>query len=351
MEHSAELQTFHDRLLLCKLPEDLFGVLGAAPYTTLKSRYRGFSRLCHPDFHAGADLARQTFAMLNELHAQALTRLDKGVYGTKQTIVLPVVQSTHKKYTIDSTFASGALSTVYRAGDSLLKISHDTAGLHLLELEALLLQTLEKLLAATKSIKLYLPALQETFLIDYKGQRRRVNVIEFRSGYVSLVDVMSAYPQGVGNAHFIWIFKRLLTILDFVHQSGVVHAAVLPEHVLVNPTTHGLMLVDWCFALPEGKIVEIIPSDRKSWYPPEVFAKQPVTPALDLYMAARCMSYVCGSDDQQLKDLHPKFARLLHACLLANPARRYSNAYELYQRVDALALEVVGQPKFVKLEV
>ena len=36
------------------------------------------------------------------------------------------------------------------------------------------------------------------------------------------------------------------------HINGVIHGAVLPEHLLIHPEFHGLVLIDWTCAVTPG---------------------------------------------------------------------------------------------------
>ena len=39
-----------------------------------------------------------------------------------------------------------------------------------------------------------------------------------------------------------WVWRRLLTIVGFAHANHVVHGAVLPPHVVIEPKEHKLLL-------------------------------------------------------------------------------------------------------------
>ena len=64
---------------------------------------------------------------------------------------------------------------------------------------------------------------------------------------VNLGDIASG---GVDPRDAAWMWRRLLVALGFAHRAGVLHGAVLPEHVLIHPGEHGLVLVDWCYSVP-----------------------------------------------------------------------------------------------------
>jgi tRNA A-37 threonylcarbamoyl transferase component Bud32 len=46
----------------------------------------------------------------------------------------------------------------------------------------------------------------------------------------------------------VWIWRRLLELLGWIHENGVVHCRVRPEHVLLHPRDHGVVLVGWSHA-------------------------------------------------------------------------------------------------------
>lgn len=72
-------------------------------------------------------------------------------------------------------------------------------------------------------------------------------------GFVhSLEQVGEVHPDGVPGEVVVWLLKRLLELLGFVHESGYAHGAITPAHVLVHPRDHGAMLVGWTLAGPLG---------------------------------------------------------------------------------------------------
>jgi hypothetical protein len=87
------------------------------------------------------------------------------------------------------------------------------------------------------------------------GVERPALVTRWRSGYrCTLRDVRRAYPAGVDAQTAVWIWRRLLELLGWIHHNGVVHASVRPEHVLLHPRDHGVVLVGWSHAAPVGSM-------------------------------------------------------------------------------------------------
>jgi hypothetical protein len=58
--------------------------------------------------------------------------------------------------------------------------------------------------------------------------------------------------------------------------AGLVHGAVLPEHVLIQPDEHGLVLIDWCYSVPltPSTPLRAPVTARAGLYPPEVAARR-----------------------------------------------------------------------------
>lgn len=98
----------------------------------------------------------------------------------------------------------------------------------------------------------YAPRLIETF--RYRdaaaGTTRQANVIELLDGFFSLAEVRAVYRDGLDPRDVAWMWRRLLVALGYAHRAGVIHGAVVPDHVLIHPGDHGLALVDWCCSVP-----------------------------------------------------------------------------------------------------
>ena len=121
---------------------------------------------------------------------------------------------------------------------------------------------------------------------------------------------------------------RLLVAIGFAHRAGVIHAAVVPDHVLIHPAEHGLVLIDWCYAITEpDEPVAAVPARYADWYPPEVRRRQPPGQDLDLWLAARCLTDLMG-------DQAPLLAGCLRpGCLLPSPQARPRDAWRLLSRI------------------
>lgn len=75
---------------------------------------------------------------------------------------------------------------------------------------------------------------------------RHALVLAHPSGYWgSLADLNERFPQGIDPRHAVWIWRRMLNVLRFVHANGWSHGDIRPEHALVHPGDHAVHLISW----------------------------------------------------------------------------------------------------------
>jgi hypothetical protein len=156
---------------------------------------------------------------------------------------------------------------------------------------------------------------------------------------VTLEEVMEAYPEGIHPRDAGWIWRRILAVLGFAHSVRLVHGAVLPEHVMIHPKTHGLVLVDWCYSVAEGSKIPALVTRHSDLYPPEAAKGQPFLASSDIWMAAQCVLAVSGSR------LPPLMASFAGSCLLPG-RRRPAAAWPLIGELDDLLHQLFGPPAF-----
>lgn len=61
----------------------------------------------------------------------------------------------------------------------------------------------------------------------------------------SLASVVQAQPHGIDARHAVWIWRRLLEVLGFLHAAGWTHGDLNPAHALVHPRDHGVLMIGW----------------------------------------------------------------------------------------------------------
>ena len=231
----------------------------------------------------------------------------------------------------------------------LLKIVRTGRNNDLLRAEGTTLRLIDRELAG-KPLRAHFPTLVEHVLLsDASGARRQVNVLRAEEGVFSLAEVIRAYPAGLAPADAAWMFNRVLAALGSLHSLGMVHGAVTPAHVLVRPSDHNGLLVGWCASGSAGEPLKLRSPAYAADYPPEVAAREPATPATDLFMAAACMIRLLGGDPAHgaLPPAVPRpIANLLRACMLPAPQRRPAEAWAVFDDFHELLGQLYGPPQF-----
>jgi hypothetical protein len=279
--------------------------------------FRRLARLTHPDAHPGSPRAAAAFAKLAALWHQYRAGTVPG------RLVL-----------------TGDIANLYEHERGLLKIARDPADNDLMDREAAALARLRA--AGDTRFHPYAPTLLDCqrHRDPDTGAERRANVLGRLDGFVTLADVHAAYPGGLDARDVAWMWRRLLVAAGFAHRTGVIHAAVLPEHVLIHPAEHGLVLVDWCYAITgPGGLAAAVPARYADWYPAEV-RRRPPGADLDIWLATRCMT-------QLIREPIPaSLASFARGCTLPSPDRRPADAWRLLAELDAVLERLYGPRKF-----
>lgn len=318
---------------------DLAGAAGNQdePEKSAGRAYRKWAKVVHPDAVSAARRATATdaFAKLSALYRASAAKTLRG-------------------YRIGRVFAEGDVAQLFVDGSALVKVPRQPADNDLMEAEA---TALRKLWAdGDPRFRPYAPRLIETFVHeDDQRRRRRVNVLERQRGMISLAEIQRQLdPRDVA-----WMWRRLLTALGWAHRAGVVHGAVLPEHVLIHPAEHGLVLIDWCYAGPAPRVdwtcagqtqrvdgtyaghrPAAIVKAREAHYPPEVLHDRIAGPATDIYMATTLMTRLIGPR------IPASLRRFAAGCTYHAPRMRPQDAWALLGEFDDLIHQLYGPRKF-----
>lgn len=175
---------------------------------------------------------------------------------------------------------------------------------------------------------------------------RPASIFRRESGFRhTLAAVVQAYPGGIPPRASIWVWRRILEMLTFIHASGLVHGAVLPPHLLLQENDHGIRFVGFSRAGRPGDPPPEPPPDFAAWYPAP---PAPLQPALDLLLAARTIAVLLGGDPRA-----DSFPAMVPDALaerirrqLSSPPDRPADAWALRQELGLLAGQVFGAPQF-----
>ncbi len=334
----------------------------------IKAVFRDFAKTIHPDLYGEeeSERANKAFSLLQKFFEEAEQAVRQGTYGKPFSIA--TLTSKIGEHWLTRHMHSTTAFDMYEAvseidGESfstVVRIAKDSAG------EQHSLQELETLNALWEfddpELRPFLPTIVDDCKTAVNGMSYQVNVFEKLEKMYSLEEVRTAFPNGLDPQHAVWIWRRLLFPLSIIHQQGILHGSVLPNHVMIHPEKHGVVLVNWCSSShkledsEEYRVILGLSSSRyDDWLPDEVRRSEAPSPATDIMMAARCMIYLMGGDPlwgNLPEDKVPKALRaFFKGCLSKQQSRRPQNAYELLKEFDEL-LERMGEPyhprRFVK---
>jgi hypothetical protein len=301
--------------------------------------HRRLARLLHPDMAPPGRAAEASAAFARLTAAwdawQARQRARETVTGGLHAYVLGPV------------LAQGDLATVRSArydarGErtaAVLKIPRMPRDNDLMEHEADVLARLRTV--GEVRHRAYAPALIESFRQRHgDGTEHVVNAFAPLTGFHTLAEVAAAHPGGLDPRDAAWMWRRLLTALGWAHRARLVHGAVFPEHVLIHPQLHGLVLVDWCYATATGTDIPVLLPRYAGSYPPEATAHLPATPATDIHLASLCMAQLIGDRTP------PQMRAFLRGCTLPEQHRRPQDAWQLLAELDDLLERLYGPRTF-----
>jgi hypothetical protein len=253
-----------------------------------------------------------------------------------------------RSWVIEGRLASGDSSEVYRArwvsrlGEPVVvKIQAVAEDGDLLRAEWALLGALHASTITGAAHFLGRLARPVAFGLVDTDRPRVAAVYGWKSGFVhTLTQVGDQHTTGVPGPVMVWLLKRLLELLGFVHRAGFVHGAVTPDHILVHPRDHGATLVGWTSAVRhDGRAVRLAARPR-AWLG-LYDGRREATPALDIAMACRCVETVGGWRLPGSKR-EPAIDRVI----ARGTSGREDDAWALAEALSAASREAWGPPAY-----
>jgi serine/threonine protein kinase len=357
---NLELERISRQLSRASCPEEVFGPVhesGGDPLPALRRIYRSLVKTTHPDVYHSADerlLAQTAFRQLIEWFDKAEEKIRSGRYGRKETMIL---RTGRRYYEIEADFREDGpfnhYPCTYRAAGkefrAVLRIARDPKDNDLAENEVRVLQLLGSSKDSAK-FSPYIPNLIDAFVYDDGGSVHQAAVFEKYEGWYSLQDVHRRYPDGIDPRDMAWIWRRVLVALGFAHVNGIIHGAILPSNLWIQPELHGLMLRNWFHAVRDetGDTLSAIDPAFAEWYPPEILKNLPPTSGTDIRMSAKCMVRLLGGDAERntIPDLVPRDMRMFLKGSVLPGTRAPRDAWALLQELDDLLFKLWGERKF-----
>ena len=180
---------------------------------------------------------------------------------------------------------------------------------------------------------------------------QRVSIFRWTSGFShTFEDVIRVYPQGIPPRASIWIWRRILEVLSFLHNSRVAHGAVLPPHLLIQENEHGIRLVGYGAAGYLGEKLQSLLPRYESFYPKPA---RSLSVPLDLVMSARCIIAILGGNPETgflPGSVPPRLAQLVQQVAQTEfVASTKADAWSIREKLGVIAGEVFGAPQFIPI--
>ncbi len=218
----------------------------------------------------GALISRTESVVSRDTFRQALARarLQSAAAGRD-------IECAGERYQLKQLLGSGEISQVYLAqrlglSPSLatIKLSSSPKAASRYAREAEVLRELQALGSGMDGsyFSQRLPEVMAQGMVE-GTQDRHALVLRHPNGFWgSLASLNELYPQGLDPRHAVWIWRRVLEVLGFIHRQGWAHGDVRPEHALVHPQDHGIRLIGWASAEPivhaQAQATDILHSAR-----------------------------------------------------------------------------------------
>lgn len=269
----------------------------------------------------------------------------------------------NRHWALDKCIAHGDISDVYTAQRArwptelaILKLLRNRQDIGLFDNEWDVLHALQQSDAPGADIFTMLipqPIIHENITAGSLAGRR-VSIFRWESGFRHTFDeVIQAYPQGINPRASIWIWRRILEVLSFIHASGMAHGAVLPAHLLIQENEHGVRLVGYSFAGRIGGNLHPISDVYKSFYPKMEQSRSKLTTQLDLAMSARCIVAILGGNPATASlpaTVPAQLAGIVQRIALSKPADASSeDAWTIREKLGEIARKVFGASQFIPI--
>jgi len=160
---------------------------------------------------------------------------------------------------------------------------------------------------------------------------RQALVLRHPNGYSgSLASLNDRFASGLEPRHTVWIWRRMLEVLNFIHTHGWSHGDLRPEHALVHAQDHAVRLIGWTSSSKHAGQNE---------------------KAADLCRSARVVQVLlCGTSSPNFPDTVPAgLAQLVTRAASNEDFCRSQGAHGLDALLQAEAKAAFGPPSFVPL--
>jgi serine/threonine protein kinase len=337
-------------LVLIDTTTDPITLFGADPIEA-KRIYRRLAREAHPDSpHGDGPIFAKLSRLWDEYNGKTVEYFTMSTKKRSYVVSGGVMTEGDTAKLYQGVYLDGASGDEVQCVLKMPRLAKDN---DLMEAEARALRTL---ITGEEQYRPFVPKLIESFRHRSKVGKieRRINVMNHLNGFYTLTEVMDAHSQlsvlspngtrktyqGLDPRDVAWIWRRALIAIAFAHDNDIVHGAVFPEHILIHPQKHGLVLVDWCYSVERGTPIHAIVERYRGRYPVEVLNSAPATEATDIHMLSETMLRLGGIQTPR------QIRAFVRGCTLSSELQRPHNAWKLLAEYEELIERLWGPKKF-----
>ncbi len=259
-------------------PYKILEIDSRASATVIKAAYQALIKLHHPD-HSGSDAKAKELNAAYEILSDSTKRraYDKSSKDQTGTII--------GSYRVLESIAEGGFGATYKGEHLITKdpvcIKHCSmvSPAH----DAVLIQEMKSIW----DLRHYaLPAMRDLQRLD---DGSLALIMSYIPGY-TLEQIVEKAGK-IEPETTAWITERILNALLYLHHHGVIHGDIKPQNVIIQPSTHSVVLVDFGLAM-----VKPGSSDKSIGYTPvfaspEQISGKTLLPASDYYSVGMLMMY------------------------------------------------------------
>lgn len=280
----------------------------------------------------GALITRTESMVQRDTFRQALNRARQG------TTVGDAIRCGGESYQLMQRLGTGDVSEVYlaqRMGPlpfvATIKLSTTSSAAARYAREAQVLTELRDDAddgAAAAYTAQRLPEVMGIGVVD-DGSGRHALILRHPPGCWGTLEALhSRFPQGIDPRHAVWIWRRILDVLHFIHTQGWSHGDVRPEHALVQPQDHGVHLISWGSAQKGAGLA---------------------AQSADLSRSARVVQVLVSSSGSLASNVPPDIAQLLTRAAQDTAFCQAEGASGLDTLLRTAARAAFGPPAFLPL--
>lgn len=343
------IKQIYEKLLRAKTPFDFFGKVSSED--ELKSAYKSYAKLVHPDRATDKYIANEAFSILNKLYNLGLEELKKGIYGIVNPVDLykhmsPLFEINIKgvPYKFYENIFEGEVGYIFKglAGNDIVylkvAISPDDNALIDTEFDVL-----------SKFRHQSLPYVEEKIMVNDTN-----SIIMREVKGITMTEIFEQYKWGVPAEHVMWMLERLLSVVGYLHSNCVVHGNIKPENIIVTKENHNVSLVGFSLCIPNANTPDAHYTIVNDYYTaPEVNKTIRVEPSTDIYSLGKIAIKLLGGDitsngmpihiDARIRDF-------IRRMVNPNPSARPNDAWKLWSELAKLRTEVFGTQRFKKFD-